>query len=248
MSLCAKKNVLGFFKALDVDGVGSGVVKKLIAGGYETVPDILLMREKDFLAVEGFKETLANKIYTNIQHGVKDASLPMLMKASNIFGRGFGERKLKPVLEKYPGILLDKESDSEKVAKLESVEGWSTKTSNEFVKHIPLFNAFMKECGLEKRLNKETITGNGSSGIEAFSDVDILHSLYGKRIVITGFRPKEFMELLESKGAILSSSVSKKTFAVIVKTLDEDTGKAEQGRQLGVSVMTPEAFKQLYKI
>lgn len=243
-----EKNILGFFKALDVDGVGAGVVKKLMTAGYESVPAILRMREEDFLALEGFKKTLANKIYTNIQKGVKDASLPVLMKASNIFGRGFGERKLKPALEKHPGILLSKESDSDKIAKLVSVEGWSTKTSTEFVKHIPAFIAFMKECGLEKRLKDGSGSGSGSGSGTSGKEVDTSHPLYGKRIVITGFRPKEFMELLESKGAILASSVSKKTFAVIVKSLDEDTGKAEQARQLGVSIMTPDSFKQLYKI
>ena len=30
------------------------------------------------------------------------------MKASNIFGKGLGERKIKPILEKYPDILEDK--------------------------------------------------------------------------------------------------------------------------------------------
>ena len=139
-----EKNILGFFKALEVDGVGAGVIKKLMAAGYDSVPAILRMREADFLELEGFKKTLANKIYTNIKSGVESASLPVLMKASNIFGRGFGERKLKPVLAKYPNILLDKDSDAKKVEKLVTVDGWSTKSASEFVKHIGAFVAFMK--------------------------------------------------------------------------------------------------------
>lgn len=230
-----EKNILGFFKVLEVDGVGAGVVKKLIDAGYDSVPAILRMSEEDFLSLEGFKKTLAHKIYTNIHKGVENATLPILMKASNIFGRGFGEKKLAPVLEQYPTILIDKESDAVKIAKLEGVSGWSTKSATEFVKHIGAFIAFMKECGLDGRLV-----------VKSKDPGDKSHPLYGKKIVITGFRPKELMEQIKSVGGVLASSVSKNTFAVIVKNLDEDTGKAEQARQLGVSLMTPEAFIDLY--
>tara|TARA_B110000858_G_scaffold197500_3_gene259380 strand:+ start:1974 stop:5336 length:3363 start_codon:yes stop_codon:yes gene_type:complete len=245
-----EKNILGFFKALDVDGVGAGVIKKLIAAGYDSVPAILRMREADFLELEGFKKTLANKIYTNIKSGVESSSLPMLMKASNIFGRGFGERKLKPVLAKYPNILLDKDSDTKKVAKLVTVDGWSTKSASEFVKHIGAFVAFMKECGLEARLKTSNPGGTVEAGVAvgAGVEVDKSHPLFGKKIVMTGFRDKDLIKRIESKGGEMGSSVSKKTFAVLVKDIDEDTGKAEQARQLGVSLMTPESFKKLYNL
>ena len=233
-----EKNILGFFKILEVDGVGAGAVKKMMSAGYDSVPAILRMTESDFLMLDGFKKTLAHKIYTNIHKGLTNATLPLIMKASNIFGRGFGEKKFTPILEKYPTILVDKESDSDKVAKLVSVSGWSTKSSYEFVKHIGEFITFMKECGIEDKL----VPHEEPSG----KNVDTSHPLYGKKIVITGFRPKEFMALILTKGGVLTSSVSKNTFAVIVKHLDDDTGKAEQARQLGVSLMTPELFIDLY--
>ena len=245
-----EKNILGFFKALEVDGIGAGVIKKLMVAGYDSVPAILRMREADFLELEGFKKTLANKIYTNIKTGVESASLPVLMKASNIFGRGFGERKLKPALAKYPNILLDKDSDAKKVEKLVTVDGWSTKSASEFVKHIGAFVAFMKECGLEGRLktSKNATASGTDAGSGAGSEADKSHPLFGKKIVMTGFRDKDLIKLIESKGGEMGSSVSKKTFAVLVKDLDEDTGKAEQARQMGVSLMTPESFKKLYNL
>ena len=184
---------------------------------------------------------MAHKIYTNIQKGVKDASLPLLMKASNIFGRGFGERKITPMLEEFPNILVSKDSDATKIAKITGVSGWSTKTATEFVKHIGAFVAFLKECGLEDR-------ASGKSVKKATKSVDESHPLFGKRIVITGFRPKELMTQIESMGGVLGSSVSKKTFTVIVKDLDEDTGKAGQARELGIPIMTPDSFKQKYAL
>ena len=235
-----EKNVLGFFKVLEVDGVGPGVVTKLMKAGYDTVPKILKMSEADFLGLEGFKKTLANKIYTNIHKALDEASLPALMKASNIFGRGFGEKKLTPALEMYPDILVSKDSDANKVNKLVKVSGWSTKSATEFVKHIDAFVKFMRKCGLEDRLVIKKVAS------QSIPKVDTSHPLYGKKIVMTGFRDKALEELIKSKGGEMGSSVSKKTFAVLVKDLDEDTGKAEQARALGVSLMTPDAFKQLY--
>jgi len=253
-----EKNILGFFKTLDVEGVGPGVVKKMMSAGYSSVPAILRMTKDDFLGLEGFKEKMADKVYTHIQNGLANVTLPMLMKASNIFGRGFGERKLKPVLKKYPNILVDKESDAEKIAKLVTVDGWSTKSSTEFVKHIGEFVAFLKECGLYERF----VVGAGDDGVgtghgdgvgtgdghgDGHGDgVDTTHPLYGKKVVMTGFRDKELAKRIESVGGEIGSSVSKKTFVVLVKDLNEDTGKAEQARQLGVSLMTPDGFKQMY--
>ena len=235
-----EKNILGFFKALEVEGLGPGVVKKIINAGFTTIPAILRMTEDDFLDLDGFKKTMAKKIYTNIDKGVKNANLALLMKASNIFGRGFGERKLQPVLKKYPTILIDKESESEKVAKLLLVDGWSTKSSTEFVKHVDAFVAFLKECGLVHKLTEISFTKE--------KEMDTTHPLYGEKIVFSGFRPKELMEKIQAKGGEIGLSVSKKTFAVIVKTMDEDTGKAEQARAFGVSVMTPNAFITLYNL
>lgn len=235
-----EKNILGFFKALEIEGIGPGVVKKIIDAGFTNVPAILRMTNEDFLALDGFKETMAKKIYTNIQKGVKNANLALLMKASNIFGRGFGEKKLQPALQKYPTILITKESDDDKIAKLIMVDGWSTKSSTEFVKHIDAFVTFLKECGLDYKLNEVPVS--------KAKGLDTTHPLYGKKIVFSGFRPKELMEKIQAKGAEIGSSVSKKTFAVIVKSMDEDTGKAEQAKALGVSVMTPDAFTNLYNL
>ena len=69
-----------------------------------------------------------------------------------------------------------------------------------------------------------------------------------KKLVITGFRDKEFQKNLEILGAKFGSSVSKKTFAVIVSSLDDDTGKADKARNLNVPLVTKEQFTEQYLI
>lgn len=75
---------------------------------------------------------------------------------------------------------------------------------------------------------------------------DESHPLFGKKIVMTGFRDKELGEMIESVGGELSAAVSKNTFIVLVKDVDETTGKAGKARELGIELMTPDNFKKKY--
>ena len=72
--------------------------------------------------------------------------------------------------------------------------------------------------------------------------------MFGKSIVITGFRDAEIQDAIKIVGAKLGASVSSKTFIVLVKDKDEDTGKAAEARKLGVPLMTPDEFKKKYFI
>ena len=60
-----------------------------------------------------------NKIYEGIQNKIKSTDLITLMKASNIFGKGLGERK-KAILENIQYSRIKRNSES-KIAKVSSV-------------------------------------------------------------------------------------------------------------------------------
>ena len=63
---------------------------------------------------------------------------------------------------------------------------------------------------------------------------------------MTGFRDVELQDKLKNIGAKLGSSVSKNTFIVLVKDVDDDTGKASEARKLGIPLMTPIGFTAKY--
>jgi DNA ligase (NAD+) len=140
-------------------------------------------------------------------------------------------------MESYPNVLLSKESDAQKVAKISAIKGMAEKTAEAFVERIPDFINFIKEAGLVKKLAQE---------VTEKKQVDESHPLFGKTIVMTGFRDAQIQEAIKNVGAKLGSSVSKNTFIVLVKDKDEDTGKAADARKLGVTLMTPEEFSQKY--
>ena len=59
-------------------------------------------------------------------------------------------------------------------------------------------------------------------------------------------RDKALKELLTKIGAEMSGSVSKKVEFVVVGTLDEDTGKADDARKLNIPLLTPQQVKDKY--
>jgi NAD-dependent DNA ligase len=232
-----EKNITGFFRGVGVEGLSSGNVARIIQAGYDTVPEIIKMEVNDLLQVEGFKDKTANKLYNGIKEKIDAASLVTIMSASNVFGRGFSEKRLELIMDSYPNVLLSKESNVQKVAKISAIKGMAEKTAEAFVERIPDFINFIKEAGLSKKLAQE---------VTEKKQVDESHPLFGKTIVMTGFRDTQIQEAIKNVGAKLGSSVSKNTFIVLVKDKDEDTGKAADARNLGVTLMTPEEFSKKY--
>ena len=248
------KQITGFFQALEVDGVGEGNVKKLVAAGFDRICKITQMTEADFLSVNGFQEKSAKKFVASIRERLAGASLATLMSASNIFGRGFGQRKMELILRNYPRVLDMGERDPVKVAQ---IEGMARKTAEEFVSHIPAFVAFLEECHLEHKLGTGVGTGVGvvetagpgvpvGVGGPEVVEVDTTHPLFGKTVVMTGFRSKVLEERLKAVGAKNGSSVSRTTLAVLVKDRASSSGKVKDAEKLGVPIYTEEEFTARY--
>jgi len=233
-----EKNIVGFFKGLEVDGLGPGNVKKIIKAGYESVPQIIAMSEEDFLKVEGFKKKMAEKVYNSIHEKINKVNLSKLMAVSNIFGRGFGERRIDPILVKYPDILTSSESDEDKIKLVKSIKGMEKKTSERFVTNIPKFMTFIEKAKLEDKLND----------IPVVEEKDESNPLFDKSIIITGFRNKELSEELKEIGANESSAVSKNTFAVVIKNNDEETGKSQAAKEKNIPIYTAEEFKEKFNL
>ena len=224
-----RKKIEYFFQKLDIDGMGEGNIARLMKLGYGTIESILDMDYEDFLKIESFKERKAKKVYNSLQEKVKSSKLACLMAASGVFPRGMGETRIGKVLEVYPDILKTEEPLEEKVDKVQDIKGFAGKTALAFAQNIPAFMKFIRNTGLEYKLEEKRETG---------------HFLYGKRIVMSGFRSSELKEALKNVGAKLSGSVTKDTFVLLSKKAG--TGKAKEAERLGVKVMDPEDFVKQY--
>lgn len=234
-SIVLMKSITAFFEKIGVVGLGRGNIQRIIDTGFDTIPKIIAMSVDDFLKVEGFKEKLSNKIYSNIRNSIEKTNLESLMAGTNIFGRGMGAKRIKLILANYPDILWSDESNEQKLQNVSKLPGFKDKTAEAFVPHIKEFMEFVQKIGLTDQIRQK---------LPEKINIDINHPLNGKKIVFTGIRDNILQQKLETFGVNINGSVSKTTDFVIVKDLNDDTGKAEKARELGIKMMTPEMFKK----
>ena len=228
-----EKNITGFFKGIEVDGLGSGNVAKIIGAGHDTVGKILKMTEADFLQVDGFQKKLAAKIYNGIRDKIEKASLVTIMSASNVFGHGFSDTRLGPIMSAEPDILTSTESNLTKIQRIADIKGIAAKSATAFVEKIPDFIEFMKETGLEYKI----LLKEASKELEV--PVAINHALNGKTIVVTGLTEKVIEDKVKAVGAKFGSSVSKNTDILVAKSVEESSGKLDKARELNKTLAKP---------
>jgi NAD-dependent DNA ligase len=232
-----EKNITGFFRGIEVDGLSGGNVSKLVKAGFDSIPKIIAMSKYDFLTVDGFKEKTAAKLHIGIKARLDAVSIGTIMSASNLFGRGFSDKKIDLVLaEVGMGVLTSTESVADKKKRIAAIKGMAVKTADLFVESIPRFLTFLDECDLRGKLLIKT----------SEEKKDESHPLYKKSIVMTGSRDKILEKRLIEIGAMIGSSVSKNTFAVIADDLESDSSKVQNAKKLGVPLFTPNDFTSKY--
>lgn len=239
-----EKNVTLFFVSLEVDGLAKGNIKKLFQIGKTTVPAILKMSVDDFEIVEGFKKKMAEKIYGSIQEKIKKATILDIMAASGKMGRGLGERKIKPILTKYPHILTSDESNETKEEMLKQVDGIGKENAHEFVKNIPVIIKFLKDCDLEDKLSVVYESNEGKKQ----DSINTGHPLFGKKIVMTKVRDKEIIDFMGKNGLIMEDSMKKDVFVLIVKEKEDKSNKIEFAEKNKIPIMTVDEFKTKYML
>ena len=190
------------------------------------------MKEEDFLKVDGFQKKMASKIYTGIKEKLEKAPLVTIMSASNVFGHGFSETRLGPIIQTYPDILTSNEPTAAKIQKLTEIKGMASKTASAFVEKIPDFIAFLKETGLEGKLLKKV-------ELETQAPIIANHPFSGKTIVVTGLTEKVIEDKVKAIGAKFGSSVSKNTDILVAKSVIESSGKLDKARELNKTLSTP---------
>lgn len=226
-----------FMRYIGVDNLSEGIVSRLVKAKYNSIPKILQLTPEDFLSMEGFKETLATKLYNNLQSSLQKLDILTLMAASNVFGRGFGEKKIKKILDVYPNIVTEYSGKTHESweNKLLSLEGFDTITVNQFLEALPDFQKFYKKVS-------KIIT------IKPYTHKIKKTGLFnGQKICFTGFRNKQWQEFIESEGGKITSSVNKNTTLLVYNDGEESSSKYQTAKKLGIEMMSKSEFSKKYK-
>ncbi len=237
------RQLISFMTTLKIPYLSQGNITKFYNAGIKTIKQFYKLSINDIIVLDiGFKESMATKIHDAI-HGVLDKpiSLMTLMAASNVFGHGFGERKLEPLLEIIPDILTRSVIT---VDDIKTVAGFSDKSAKYFLEGLPKFKEFLESNAflqigngkLVSSVEKHQIQGDSSSKIDKLT------------VVMTGFRDKTLEQIIIDHGGKIASTVSSKTNVVIADDPAGTSSKLIKANEYNIPVVTLEAFKRTFGI
>ncbi len=209
-------------QCLNIEGLGKKIVEQLYEAGLaKSVVDLFSLTEEQLLQLEGFKHKKAQNLLKAIE-SVKGVECWHFVNALGI--EHIGEVASKKVCEYFGLYFLDATKEE-----LMAIEGFGEEMADSLIEF--------------SRVNRELV----ERLMEIIQPVapkkrEVKESAFtGKTVVLTGSMSKprsEIKELLESMGAKVTNTVSKKTDFVIY---GEDPGsKYEKAQQLGVALLSEE--------
>jgi NAD-dependent DNA ligase len=227
--LVKKRELIYFFKGLKVDGLGEKRIEKLFEKGYTTISSLLFITENDLKSVEGIEDKLAKKIFISMTETIQKTSLAKLLSLSNIFDRGVGEKKLDLLFDKIPDWYFNKDLE-ENIA---NIKGFTKTSAKQIVNKMEKIQTFLKDTKLEYKLNTNRTFQKKQQSIR--KDIS-MNQLEGKMFVFTGIRDKKLEETIMSKGGKISSTITKNTFKLIVKSLDDSSVKMKKALEFNIPI------------
>lgn len=223
-----KESIIHFAskKALNIDGLGEKIIDQLFEN--KLISNILDLYSLDFnelLKLEGWKEKKARNLIEAIA-ATKNIELWRLINALGIEHIGEGASKKLASIFGYECFHQNRET-------LVDLDGFGEEMADSFLEFCRVNQGFIS---MLLKILTPTIT--------EIAKID--SPLSGKSIVITGTLSKsrdEIKALLESYGAKVSSSVSKKTDFLLYG--EEAGSKLDKAKELGITLLDEEGLMQM---
>ena len=222
--------------AMNIEGLGESLVEQLVGKG-------LVLRFSDLynLDAESLKalERMGRKSSDNLLDEIDRSRQNELWRL--IFGLGIrhvGERAARVLSTAFgglTGLIKASQGELESIPDIGPVVAASVRDYFDHSETLALLNAF-RSAGVEP--SEELMTPVSNRGSLMLSE---------QRFVLTGtlvsLTRSEAQRAIEDRGGRVSSSVSKKTSYVVIG--NNAGNKADKAKELGVEVLTEEAFLQL---
>lgn len=228
------KQVLDFVEKLNVELLKESSLHKLFevfdfwGDDYQSI--ILTMVDLKQKEWEDAIGSNGAKIYLSLHRRLQNAELATLIGASKYMGIGFGVRKAKAL------IAGSSEDDIWNLTAVDiaMMEGFDTKTAAAAVKGLKETKVFV-----------DALLATGYVNLVKIVKTDELKDV---QVVMTGFRDPDLAAEIEKRGGKMGSSVSKKTTYLLTYDANSNSGKSKKARDLGVTVMTPDDFKDKFNL
>jgi len=225
----AEFRIIHFLKTIEVDGVGPGIVSKLIeSGAIETIPDLFELEMADISTLPGMGMSSAKKTIDAI-NDKRNVDLATFLDALGIDGLGTTTSKILAKEFKTLKNVLDTPA-----YKLEALEGIGPKTSSSIYNGLVLLGGMIDELATDHMTIdevEEVTTG----------------SLIGKSFCITGTLSvgrKEMAAEIEAAGGEVKSSVGK-GLDYLVAGDKTGKGKTDKAAKYGVTVIDEDTVREM---
>ncbi len=220
--------------ALNIEGLGKKTVAQLVDEGLvRSLADLYRLTKSDLIRLDGFADRSATLLLESIA-GSKTVSLDRFLMGLGI--RQVGQHIAKVLAREFGSLNEIMSADRERLQQIREIG--------------PEISDSLAAYCSEPR-NREVIAQLQALGVHVAPGMATgdrrKSSLAGKTFVFTGgldrFTRDEAQRAVETAGARVASSVSKKTSYVVV---GRDPGsKLDQARTLGVTILTEQDFSAL---
>lgn len=230
-----ERSILHFVSrdAMDIEGMGEAVVQQLVRHkGLSSVADIYALKKEDFLELELFADKRAENLVAAIERSKKQ-SLDRF-----IYGLGIpniGEKAGHVLAEHFGSIDALSAASLDELTRVPDVGPVGAASIQDFFKKPAVKQTlrYLKKAGLDPKA--ETIHVPQDS------------VLAGKTVVFTGgfktLSRSEAEKRVRALGGNAAGSVSKKTHYVVAG--EEAGSKLDKAKELGLTILTEEAFLKL---
>lgn len=223
----------------DIEGLGTRTAQLLVdAGLVHDLGDIFSLTEEQLLTLEGYSTLRARNLMSEIENA-KTAPFARTLAALGI--RGTGRAMSRRIAVHFPDFTALADATFEQLA---AVDGIGEIKADLILREV-------EELG--ETISKLRAVGMGLPGVE--DEIDAAGELpgqvlAGERVVVTGtmtgvlgsYARTEVTELLESAGAAVTGSVSKRTTLLVCG--DNAGSKLRRAQELGVAIISPEQLAQ----
>jgi NAD-dependent DNA ligase len=256
-ALVQARRLSHFLKTLRVKNAGPSRTLALVRAGILDVQTLLAMTPQQLAPILG--PGVAQKLYTDMHAAVVNAPPARIMDASNIF-RGIGTTRFEDIFSAYPNFLEFENLDPATIATyVRQVRGFNALADEvavnlrpfmQWLRSVPAITLAQPGRTVAPRIITMTATPiAGPPNIAALANLilrpaAVAQNLSGMTIVLSGFRGLESQ--IEARGGRIGTSVSRNTSLVVVKDMNNLTGKPAKAQQLGIPIMPREQFEAQY--
>lgn len=234
-----------FASTLEIDGLGPGLVKKMVVAGVDTPKKLVAATSEALSAIVGKKTGVS--IAEGLRKALESITEKQLMIASGSMPRGVGETKLDALLRVEP----DPRKWSTTMGR---IEGWSKESLEAFLAAYSQYETWRKSefPGIPYPILGTRVTAMPVTAMPVAMMATAAPApgptVQKGLVCFTGFRDVALEKKLIAAGYGIADTVTKKTTVLVIPDAGSESGKVEKARAAGIPIRKLSEFLQEYKL